>query len=84
MFDEKMFDRDLTGRSRFQDGQFKVDWASQAYCNFTIFVAVVMFVISLVQFWRFVKFFRRGRDSRFERIPLCPHAGLRRPVYTKK
>ena len=47
-----------------QDGQFKVDWASQAYCNFTIFVAVVMFVISLVQFWRFVKFFRRGRDSR--------------------
>jgi hypothetical protein len=33
----------------FQDGQFKVDWASQAYCNFTIFVAVVMFVISLVQ-----------------------------------
>ncbi len=49
----------------FQDGQFKVDWASQAYCNFTIFVAVVMFVISLVQFWRFVKFFRRGRDSRY-------------------
>ena len=48
-----------------QDGQFKVDWASQAYCNFTIFVAVVMFVISLVQFWRFVKFFRRGRDSRW-------------------
>ena len=51
-------------KCRFQDGQFKVDWASQAYCNFTIFVAVVMFVISLVQFWRFVKFFRRGRDSR--------------------
>ena len=49
----------------FQDGQFKVDWASQAYCNFSIFVAVVMFVISLVQFWRFVKFFRRGRDSRY-------------------
>ena len=41
-----------------------MDWASQAYCNFSIFVAVVMFVISLVQFWRFVKFFRRGRDSR--------------------
>lgn len=54
-----------TGHWQEQDGQFKVDWASQAYCNFTIFVAVVMFVISLVQFWRFVKFFRRGRDSSF-------------------
>ena len=26
-----------------------VDWASQAYCNFTIFVGVVMFVISATQ-----------------------------------
>jgi len=38
-----------TGNWQEEDGQFKVDWASQAYCNFTIFVAVVMFVISTVQ-----------------------------------
>ena len=43
----------------------QVDWASQAYCNFTIFVAVIMFVISLGQFVRFLKFFYKGRDSSF-------------------
>lgn len=54
-----------TGLWQEQDGQFKVDWASQAYCNFTIFVAVIMFVISLGQFVRFLKFFYKGRDSSF-------------------
>ena len=38
-----------TGEWREKDGQFVVDWASQAYCNFTIFVGVVMFVISATQ-----------------------------------
>ena len=38
-----------TGEWRAEDGQFVVDWASQAYCNFTIFVGVVMFVISATQ-----------------------------------
>ena len=47
------------------DGQFIADWASQAYCNFTIFVAVIMFVVSVIQFARFVKFLRRGRDPSF-------------------
>ena len=28
-----------TGTWQEMDGQFIVDWASQAYCNFTIFVA---------------------------------------------
>ena len=37
----------------------------QAYCNFTIFVAVIQFVISLFQFVRFLKFFYKGRDSTF-------------------
>jgi len=54
-----------TGIWQEMDGQFIVDWASQAYCNFTIFVAVIMFVISVIQFARFVKFLRRGRDSSF-------------------
>lgn len=54
-----------TGLWQEKDGQFKVDWASQAYCNFTIFVAVIMFVISLGQFVRFLKFFYKGRDSSF-------------------
>jgi hypothetical protein len=38
-----------TGRWNEADGQFDVVWASQAYCNFTIFVAVVNFVISSAQ-----------------------------------
>jgi len=54
-----------TGQWREMDGQFVVQWASQAYCNFTIFVAVIMFVISVIQFARFVGFLRRGRDSSF-------------------
>jgi len=54
-----------TGNWQEMDGQFIVEWASQAYCNFTIFVAVIMFVISVIQFARFVKFLRRGRDSSF-------------------
>ena len=54
-----------TGTWQEKDGQFNVNWASQAYCNFTIFVSVIMFVISVFQFFRFVKFFYKGRDSTF-------------------
>jgi phosphotransferase system glucose/maltose/N-acetylglucosamine-specific IIC component len=54
-----------TGLWQEKDGQFIVNWASQAYCNFTIFVAVIMFVVSVIQFGRFCKFLRRGRDSSF-------------------
>ncbi|TRY78884.1 hypothetical protein TCAL_04224 [Tigriopus californicus] len=54
-----------TGRWQEADGQFKVDWASQAYCNFTIFVAVVQFVLSLCQFVRICKYFKRGTDASF-------------------
>ena len=38
-----------SGEWRENDGQFVPEWASQAYCNFTIFVGVVMFVISATQ-----------------------------------
>lgn len=54
-----------TGRWQEVDGQLKVDWASQAYCNFIIFVAVVQFVLSLCQFVRICKYFKRGTDASF-------------------
>lgn len=54
-----------TGQWQEKDGQFLVNWASQAYCNFTIFVAVIMFVISGYQFYRFIRFFHQGKDSSF-------------------
>ena len=54
-----------TGQWRETDGQFVVAWASQAYCNFIIFVAVIMFVISLTQIIRYCKFLYRGKDSSF-------------------
>ena len=54
-----------TGEWQQTDGQFLVQWASQAYCNFTIFVAVIMFVVSVIQFSRFLKFLRKGREPSF-------------------
>lgn len=54
-----------TGTWRQADGQFVVDWASQAYCNFTIFVAVIMFTISATQIFRYCKFLYKGKDSSF-------------------
>jgi len=54
-----------TGEWQETDGKLKVLWASQAYCNFTIFVAVVMFVVSLGQFVRMVKYLVRGTDASF-------------------
>lgn len=54
-----------TGEWRERDGQFVVDWASQAYCNFTIFVGVVMFVISATQIYRISLFLYKNKDSSF-------------------
>lgn len=54
-----------TGEWREKDGQFVVNWASQAYCNFTIFVGVVMFVISATQIYRISVFLYKGKDSSF-------------------
>ncbi len=54
-----------TGTWSEQTGQFMVEWASQAYCNFTIFVAVVNFVISSAQTFRFYKLSRKEDASFF-------------------
>ena len=54
-----------TGEWREKDGQFVVNWASQAYCNFTIFVGVVMFVISATQIYRISMFLYKNKDSSF-------------------
>ena len=54
-----------TGTWQEKDGQFLVDWASQAYCNYTIFVAVIAFLVSLAQFVRMCKHLKRGTDPGF-------------------
>jgi len=51
-----------TGVWQEGDGQFKVDWASQAYCNYTIFVGVVLFVVSAVQVYRMSVYLYKGTD----------------------
>ncbi|XKL68714.1 hypothetical protein PGB90_006483 [Kerria lacca] len=48
-----------------ETGQFDVSWASQAYCNYTIFVGVLLFVISAFQFYRMSVFAYKGVDSSF-------------------
>lgn len=45
-----------------EDGQFAVSWASQAYCNYTIFVGVLIFVISAIQIYRLCVFSYKGID----------------------
>ncbi|XP_069689779.1 transmembrane protein 179 [Periplaneta americana] len=54
-----------TGVWQEEDGQFKVDWASQAYCNYTIFVGVILFVTSAVQIYRMSLYLYKGTDSSF-------------------
>lgn len=54
-----------TGEWKEVDGQFVVNWASQAYCNYTIFVGVIMLVISLAQIYRMSVFIHKSKDSSF-------------------
>ncbi|KAJ9592313.1 hypothetical protein L9F63_001133 [Diploptera punctata] len=54
-----------TGVWQEADGQFKVDWASQAYCNYTIFVGVILFVTSAIQIYRMSMLLYKGTDSSF-------------------
>lgn len=54
-----------TGEWQEKDGQFSVNWASQAYCNYTIFVGVILFITSVVQIYRMSIFLYRGTDSSF-------------------
>ncbi|KAG8223233.1 hypothetical protein J437_LFUL003584 [Ladona fulva] len=51
-----------TGEWQEKDGQFSVNWASQAYCNYTIFVGVILFITSVVQIYRMSIFLYRGTD----------------------
>lgn len=51
-----------TGVWQEGDGQFKVDWASQAYCNYTIFVGVVLFIVSAIQVYRMSLYLYKGTD----------------------
>ena len=45
-----------------ENGQFVVNWASQAYCNYTIFVGVVLFLASAIQIYRMSMYLYKGTD----------------------
>ncbi|XP_025829174.1 transmembrane protein 179 [Agrilus planipennis] len=54
-----------TGVWQESDGQFNVSWASQAYCNYSIFVGVALFLASVIQIYRLGLFLYQGTDSSF-------------------
>ncbi|XP_014472706.1 PREDICTED: transmembrane protein 179 isoform X2 [Dinoponera quadriceps] len=54
-----------TGVWQESDGQFVVNWASQAYCNYTIFVGLVLLITSAVQIYRLSLLMYRHEDSSF-------------------
>lgn len=54
-----------TGIWQESDGQFVVNWASKAYCNYTIFVGLVLLITSAVQIYRLSLFMYRSEDSSF-------------------
>ncbi len=54
-----------TGEWRQRDGKFVADWANQAYCNFTIFVAVVTFLLSVGFGARAAAHVKRRTDASF-------------------
>ncbi|XP_015440113.1 PREDICTED: transmembrane protein 179 [Dufourea novaeangliae] len=47
------------------DGQFVVNWASRAYCNYTLFVGLMLLLTSAVQIYRLSLLMYRGEDSSF-------------------
>ncbi|XP_018563323.1 transmembrane protein 179 [Anoplophora glabripennis] len=54
-----------TGEWLEADGQLKVNWASQCYCNYTIFVGVALCLVSIIQIYRLSVFLYKGTDSSF-------------------
>ncbi|KAK3922964.1 Transmembrane protein 179 [Frankliniella fusca] len=54
-----------TGEWREIDGQLVVNWASQAYCNYSIFVGVILFLASAIQIYRMSVYLYKGTDSSF-------------------
>lgn len=47
------------------DGQFLVSWASAGLCHYTIFVGVLVLIVSGVQVYRLSLLLYRGQDSSF-------------------
>ncbi|KAG5882581.1 hypothetical protein JTB14_030130 [Gonioctena quinquepunctata] len=54
-----------TGVWQETDGQLFVHWASQAYCNYTIFVGVMLGLVSIIQIYRLSMFLYKNTDSSF-------------------
>lgn len=54
-----------TGVWRGVDGQLDVHWASQGYCNYTIFVGVMLGLVATIQIYRLSVFLYKGTDSSF-------------------
>lgn len=54
-----------TGVWQESDGQFVAKWASQIYCNYTVFVGLVLFLASAVQIYRLSMYMKKGEDSSF-------------------
>ncbi|XP_072390256.1 transmembrane protein 179 [Diabrotica undecimpunctata] len=54
-----------TGDWQETDGQLNVHWASQSYCNYTIFVGVFLLLVSVIQIYRLSVFLYKGIDSSF-------------------
>ncbi|KAL0269289.1 UNVERIFIED_CONTAM: hypothetical protein PYX00_007079 [Menopon gallinae] len=54
-----------TGKWDESNGQFTVKWASQAFCNYIIFVGVILFASSAFQMYRMSRFVYKGTDSTF-------------------
>ncbi|XP_076284587.1 transmembrane protein 179 [Lasioglossum baleicum] len=54
-----------TGTWQESDGQFVVNWASHAYCHYTIFVGLFLLLTSAIQIYRLSVLMYRGEDSSF-------------------
>lgn len=54
-----------TGIWQESDGQFVGNWASRAYCNYTIFVGLILLITSAVQIYRLSLLMYHGEDSSF-------------------
>ncbi|XP_066598242.1 transmembrane protein 179 [Prorops nasuta] len=54
-----------TGAWQETDGQLVVNWASNAYCNYTIFVGILLLLTSGIQIYRLSILLYHGEDSSF-------------------
>lgn len=54
-----------TGTWQETDGQFVANWASQAYCNYGIFVGLMLLITSSIQIYRLSMLMYRDKDSSF-------------------